>query len=151
MAVTETQQPAEGTSALDAVEAEALGLQVEADASQAKAEESRRKAETENASADLLQWLRLGRMTAAPAFPWWPEFGQVWNDKQLQAIAEAGAAVMQRHGMTLGAVMERWGPYVALVAATAGPSLATYTAIKAHRAQQAGRPADEAGAGQVDQ
>jgi len=97
-------------------------------------------ASVKQTASEVLQALKLGRMMVAPMFRWWRDFGQVWGDDTLQGIATGGAAVMQRHGWTLGDLFEKWGPYIALATATVPPSIVTYQAVKAytkHLEQQA--------------
>ncbi len=84
--------------------------------------------------------LGMARMIAAPAMAWWPDFGSCWSDRQLDAISDAGAAVMARHDLTFGELAAQYGPYIALAGATLPPGLATYAAIKARRAEVS-RPA----------
>ncbi|MDN3923339.1 hypothetical protein, partial [Roseateles violae] len=48
----------------------------------------------------------------------------------------AGAAVMHKHGWTMGELMSSWGPYIALVGAVVPPSLVTYQAIKQRQADE---------------
>lgn len=86
-------------------------------------------------AAELLQALVMARMLCGPMFAWWPDFGRVWSEQTLQGIANGGAAVMLRHGWTMGEFFEKWGPYIALAMATAPPCAVTYQAIKAHRHQ----------------
>lgn len=86
-----------------------------------------------NNADDLRGALQLARVMLTPAFAWWPQFGEVWNDRTLDGIAAAGGQVMDRHGWTMGEVMTTWGPYVALAVATAPPVLATAQAVKAAR------------------
>jgi hypothetical protein len=93
------------------------------------------QATIENMAGELRQALGMLRLMAAPAFAWWPHFGECWSDRQLDAIAQAGAAVMQRQGLTMGDLFAQWGPYIALVTATAPPAIATYAAIKHRKAQ----------------
>ena len=87
-------------------------------------------------TAELRDALGLARMMVAPMFAWWPDFGTCWSDAQLQTIASSGAAVMQRHGLSMGEVMTKWGPYVALGVATLPPSIATVQAVKARNAAE---------------
>lgn len=84
-------------------------------------------------AGELRQALDLARALAAPSFAWWPDFERVWSDAALDRIAQAGAAVMELHGWTVGDMLGRWGPYLALVGATAPPALATWAAIRAQR------------------
>lgn len=89
-------------------------------------------------SAELLQALTMARMLVQPMFGWWPDFIRVWGDPTLKGIADGGAAVMQRHGWTMGDLFEKWGPYLALAMATIPPSAVTWQAIKQrqHQLQQ---------------
>lgn len=96
-----------------------------------------------NTAAELEGVLQMVRMLAAPACAWWPEFGQVWNDGQLRAIADAGAQVMDKHGWTVGETMSKWGPYVALIGATLPPAAVTWQAVKLKQARE--RAAAEGG------
>lgn len=95
-------------------------------------------------AAELLQALQMARMLVAPMFRWMPDFPQVWGDSTLQGISQAGAAVMQRHGWTLGEFWEKWGPYVALAMSTAPPCFVTYQAIKTEAARRNAEPAKPA-------
>ena len=89
------------------------------------------------ARVQLRAALTMLKAIAATKFRWWPEFDQCWSDAQLDAIADAGAQVMQLHGLTMGDLMTRWGPYIALAGAVGMPSLATYAAIQERREQLA--------------
>lgn len=111
-------------------------------AQQAQAEQQQQQAQAtiESMATELRQALGMLRMMAAPAFAWWPHFGECWSDRQLDAIAQAGAAVMERHGLTMGDLFAQWGPYIALVTATAPPALATYAAIRQRNANPAPGP-----------
>lgn len=104
-----------------------------------------------NTAAELLGALQLARAMVTPLFTWWPDFGQVWGDGQLQGIADAGGQVMDRHGWTMGGAMSEYGPYIALLGATAGPGLATYQAIKAHREDEARKARESANLGRTEQ
>ncbi|MCV2361649.1 hypothetical protein LNV08_22010 [Paucibacter sp. TC2R-5] len=90
----------------------------------------------ESTAAELQSALELVRMMAAPLMSWWPEFGTVWNDRTLQEISAGGAAVMERHGWTVGDAFSKFGPYIALAGATLPPALVTYQAIKLNSAEQ---------------
>lgn len=99
----------------------------EAEASEAQA--------LQQTAEELRQALEAARMLVSPLFAWWPEFGRVWGDGTLQGIATNGAAVMQRHGLSMGEVWAKWGPYIGLGMATVPPCVVTYAAVK-QRAQQ---------------
>lgn len=87
--------------------------------------------------AELFQALGMARMLVAPMFRWWPSFGDTWGDNTLNGIAAGGAAVMFKHGWTMGDLFAEWGPYLALAGATIPPSLVTYAAIKQQKAAHA--------------
>lgn len=89
-------------------------------------------------STELMQALTMARMLVSPMFGWWQDFPRVWSDQTLQGIASGGAAVMLRHGWTMGDLFEKWGPYLALAMATIPPSAVTWQAIKQrqHQLQQ---------------
>lgn len=88
-------------------------------------------------AAELVEALKLVRAMGAAPMAWWDQFYVVWSDRALDGIAQAAAAVMQRHGWTMSDAWAKLGPYIALIAATAPPSLVTWQAIKQHQAQQA--------------
>ncbi len=132
--VTKDTDPAEPAAPanpeLDAIEREAAALE----SGQAAAAAPPQIAT--NTAAELREALGLVRVMATPVFSDWPAYGQeVWSDGQLRAIADAGGAIMDRHGLTMGEFWESWGPYIALIGATAGPSLATWQHLKIRKAQ----------------
>lgn len=70
--------------------------------------------------------------------------GQVWNDDVLAQSAAAGAAVMEKHGWTMGSVMGQYGCYVMLVAALAPPIVMTKKILEVPKAKPAAPPAPAA-------
>jgi len=82
---------------------------------------------------DLRGALEMVRLMAAPMFADWPDFGRVWSDQVLQATADSGGAIMDRHGWSVGELLGQWGPYIGLIAAVAPPGLATYQHLKLKR------------------
>lgn len=93
-----------------------------------------------SAADELYSSLAMARAMVAPMMAWWPDFGQVWGDGTLRGIAQAGADVMARHGLTVGQLMGQWGPYLMLVMAAAPPSFVTYQAIQQRKREEAQRP-----------
>jgi hypothetical protein len=91
---------------------------------------------------ELLQALQMARLLVQGMFTWWPDFAAVWGDSTLKGISGGGAAVMQRHGWTMGDLFSKWGPYIALAGATAPPCIATYQAIQ-HQKERAAAAAKE--------
>lgn len=131
--VTRTEEGATGvpeTDSLDALVGEATMLDnTPDDGAQAvqQAAEQQAAAFVASAAAELCGALQMARGMLLPLLP--DHKGQrlavVWNDQVLQQSAQAGAAIMQMHGWTLGGVMGKYGPYVMLVAVLAGPVIET--------------------------
>lgn len=88
-------------------------------------------------TAEFFSLLKLPRSLAAPRFTWWPEFGNVWSDDQLQQIAGALAAVCIDQGWSLEDLMGKYGPWIALALAAGMPSFVTWSAIQDKRAELA--------------
>ena len=87
-------------------------------------------------AAELQGALTMAKLMVKPLFSWWPDFERVWSDDQISQISEHGGVIFERHGWSVGGVLSEWGPYIGLIAATAPPAVATYGAIKAHKAKQ---------------
>lgn len=129
-------KPAEqaGPSGFDVLAAQATELETSAlPAAQRPAAEPTPQQQAEDTAAELRGALEMARLMVAPMFGWWSEFGHVWSDATLQGIATGGAAVMQRHGWTMGEAFSQFGPYIALGGALLPPCIATHQAIKARR------------------
>ena len=123
------QTPAPANPELDAIGREAAALEGAADAAGAPA------ASATNTAGELREALGLVRTIAAPGFSDWPAFGrEVWTDVHLSAIADNGAAIMDRHGWTMGDMWSTWGPYIGLAGALARPGLATFAHLKQRKA-----------------
>lgn len=95
-------------------------------------------------AGELRALLGLGVMMAAPALPFIP---QCYTPQVLDNIAQAGAAVMVKHGWTLGDVMT---PEVTLAAVTLPPTIQAYVMWRQWQADKAQAPAAH-GAQQVAQ
>ena len=85
------------------------------------------------AANDLEQALKMAKLIVKPMFAWWTDFESVWSDSQVRAVADAGAAVMSKHGWTTGDVFAQFGPYIALGIALIPPAIATKSAVTQHR------------------
>lgn len=75
----------------------------------------------------------------AEAGMWWlkPEqFKALWGKETRKKIAAAAAAVMLKHGWSLGAVLEKYAPYIALGMAIAPSTVATVQLYKQAKAEQ---------------
>ena len=142
---TETTQPpaeepegvASGAPDLSHLLAEVDQHQAEGDQARAQAEQQIAANEIGEARVQLRAALAMAKMAAKPKFRWWADFEDCWSDEQLDAIADAGAQIMHMHGLSMGELMSRWGPYFALIVAVGGPGLATYAAIQERREQLA--------------
>ena len=72
---------------------------------------------------------------AAKRFAWWPEFGVVWSDDQLRAIAQAFADLCVHMGWDIDEAMGRFGPWLAIVVTVGVPSFVTWDAVQDRRAE----------------
>ena len=122
--------PVDGADDFAGLEREAAALEGAIQA----ANEPPPPAPTNNAQ-ELRGALLMARMMVAPMFKWWPEFADTWSDQTIEGIAQGGGAVMDKHGWTFGGLMEEFGPYIALGVAVVPPSMVTWQAIKAQKAQ----------------
>lgn len=129
--------PAEPSAGLDHIIAQAEALEVGQETAAAQAEDKAAELAIVSAEAELLEVLKSARDMGAAVLDWWPQYQATWSDQKLAAIAQAGAQIMARHGLTLGELFTAWGPYLALAVATIPPSLVTYAAIRQHNAEQA--------------
>ena len=141
MKTTPDTTPPEPADPLAALEAKAAAL--EQDQAHQDAQPSPQEVHAaKTAKADLLDTLKMLRGVAGPACHWMTEdrFAKTWNDARLGDIAEAGAAIMERHGWTIGALFGTYGPYIALIAAMGAPTLETIRAYKEATSVQAVQP-----------
>lgn len=101
---------------------------------------------------DLFDVLKMAQAMVQPGVYWLtPErFAQLWGDHTLRGIAAPGAEIMRRQGWTVAGLMGKWGPYLALAAAVAPPTLATVQAYKLHQAQGGLPPAADPAEGARD-
>lgn len=136
-----TKTPDQQPSELDALEAQAQAMEQDA----ARAAEQPTPQEVEqaaNARDDLLDTLKILRSMGGPLCHWMTaeKFAATWNDQRLKDIAEAGAAIMERHGWTVSALMGTYAPYIALIAAMGAPTLETVRAYKEAKYVQKAQP-----------
>jgi len=85
--------------------------------------------------ADLLAALRMAQAVARGGC-WWldeKQFDALWGEATLRSIAGPGAEIMRRHGWTMGDMLSKYGPYLALGGAIVPPALATIAAYKQAR------------------
>jgi hypothetical protein len=53
-----------------------------------------------------------------------------WDDKRCALVAQAAAPVMELHGVTMGGLMGKYGPYIALAASVAPAALETVRIVR---------------------
>ena len=125
---------------LEALQREALGAEQQGDAENAQKAEKSEKQEIDTIAADLADTLAMMATVAGPGM-WWltPEqFDKLWGKSVQKAIAESGAEIMRRHGLSMGGLMSQYGPYIALAGALGPSALATVSAYKQAKAKQLG-------------
>ena len=117
---------------LDALAAEAAGVENQGVREAEKQAQKQEKQEVDTLADDLAGALNMAAMMAQPAI-WWlsrEQFDGLWGKSVQRAIAESGAEIMRRHGLTMGDMMSKYGPYVALAGALGPSALATVAAFK---------------------
>jgi hypothetical protein len=147
MTDTHTDVPGDGADPFAGLESQATALEGAAEADRSEREQSQAAETIASTAGELAEALKLVRSLGAPMMAWWEKYEATWSDAAIDAIAQAGAAVMQKHGWTMGQAWAHLGPYIALLAATAPPALVTWQAVKQRQAQlayearqQQGRP-----------
>ncbi len=110
------------------------------DTSPTKAEEAQAQRQEQEAGqavdSNAGQLLAAATMIRAMWLPLLPKskgeaLAYVWRDEVLAGAAQAGAQVLVLHGIDMGEVVGRLGPYVALIAALGPPVLSTVQIMKA--------------------
>jgi hypothetical protein len=125
----------DGVEPLAALAAEAAALEAtptEAAQVAQQQQAQQQQAATANTANELQQTLVMVRAMVLPVLPDHQrgKLADVWSDKVLEQASKAGAEVMTLHGWTLGDVMGKYAPYIALAAALAPPTLATVRIMK---------------------
>jgi methyl coenzyme M reductase beta subunit len=143
---------------LDALAREADMLDASADREAVAGQVAETAQMTASNESELLVTLQAIRAMAFPMLAMVTDeqrmaaLAQVWNDGVLGASAAAGAAVLEKHGLSMGSVMGEYGCYVMLVAALAPPIVMTKKILETpkERAKQPGAvsPTQNAGDGQ---
>lgn len=112
--------------------AEAEGIEQQGVQEAGKAAEKQEKQQVDTLAADLGDALKMAATLAEPAL-WWltPEqFDALWGKSVQKAVAESGAEIMRRHGLSMGDLMSKYGPYIGLAGALGPSTLATVAAFK---------------------
>ena len=121
-------------SMLETLQQEAAQLDAPAEPAPAEVQ-----AKTDSTAQDLFGILQVARAAARPAVYWQDDaqFNALWGDSTMQAIAEPLAEIMARHGLTMGDMVGRYAPYIALAGALAPPAIATIQGYKLAQAKPA--------------
>ena len=130
---------ADTMAGLDALAGLAQAHESAGEAENQASQDKQAKKETDTLAADLLDTLGMCAGMAEPAL-WWlspAEFDRLWGAKVQKAVAESGAAIMRRHGLSLGDLMSQYGPYIALAGALGPSTLATVQSFKRAKLQLA--------------
>ncbi len=109
------------------IEAQAQAAQVAQQAAQVAQQQA-----IKNNAAELEQAAMIVRAMALPLLPEEKaeKLARVWTDAVIKQASAAGAAVMDLHGLSMGDVMGKYAPYIALAASLAPPVLATVRIMK---------------------
>jgi hypothetical protein len=115
--------------------------------------ERQQQVEQQAAANEIAALLGLVRDMAAPLVEdaGYLKAGQtkaIWTDVHLQRTSVPLIVVMERHGMELGDLMEKAGPYVMLVAGLALPGVATIKAVRENKAARQAEKTEPAPDGQ---
>lgn len=135
-----TAKPAknQGTAAaLDALHGEAIKGEQAGQQEQQQQADKQEKQQTDTIEADLQNALAMAAGLAEPAL-WWltpKEFEQQWGKAVQKNIAENGAEIMRRNGVSMGGLMKTYGPYIGLGGALLPSTLATVAAYKREKAK----------------
>lgn len=152
---------AEKTTKPDTAKGPEVGADLDALAQQAAAlegQQQQQKADSAKAgnedkatgiAEDLFQSLVMAREAGGAACTFMTEekFNATWSDARLKNIASAAAAIMVKHGWTMGDVLEKYAPYIALVVALWKPAIETFKALRDARAVEAVQPGAASGSG----
>lgn len=141
--VTDVTEKASGVS-LDDLVKQAEQNESSGQAETAKIEAKNTSQETSSLAGEIEDALDMAA-PFAEAGMWWlkPEqFKTLWGKETRKKIAAAAAVVMLKHGWTLGAVLEKYAPYIALGMAFAPSAVATVQLYKQARATPAKNEGD---------
>lgn len=116
------------TESLDNLAAEAAALDVAADAAAPGAAE---EAPAADVAAEIAALLKTASSMLVPAFP---SLSEIYNDATCRQLGEAAAPVLAKYNISLGGILDRWGPEISLAAVALPVSIATYKGVKADAA-----------------
>lgn len=91
---------------------------------------------------DIVDLLSASREMAAPALEdagvlKADQLRAIWTDDALRRIAKPLLSIMRRHNLNVEGALDKWGPYIMLLAGMVGPGWATFRAVRENMAKQA--------------
>lgn len=128
---------AEALAGLEGLEKQAAGNEQQGQAEAQQQQAKQEKMQTDTIEHDLCNSIGMAAGAIGP-FVWWltPEqFEQLWGDRVQKEVAKHGAEIMRRHGLSMGDVMNKYGPYIALGGTLAPSLMVTVKLLKVKRLQ----------------
>lgn len=124
------------TENLESLAAEAAKLDAAPDAAGPGA-----AAEPEAPAADVpAEVAALLKTTAAMLTPAFPCLAEIYTDATCRQLGEAAAPVMEKYGVSVGGIFDRWGAEITLAATALPVAAATWKGIKADNAARKATP-----------
>lgn len=68
--------------------------------------------------------------TAAMLAPMFPSLAKVYTEETCRSLGVAAAPVMQKYGLTVGGIFDRWGAEITLAATALPVAVATYEGVR---------------------
>lgn len=131
---------------LDRLEAEASNIDAQATAaSEPQPAPQVDVAPPADVAAEVAALLQAVAGMLAPVFP---SLATIYTEPTCRRLGEAAAPVMDKYGVSVGGLFDRWGAEITLAATALPVALASWQGIKADMAAsrvQAAKPANEAG------
>lgn len=81
------------------------------------------------------------KMVAGMLAPAFPSLATIYTDETCRNLGTAAAPVMEKYGVSVGGLFDRWGAEITLAATALPVALATYQGIKGDMAERK-KPAD---------
>lgn len=124
------------TDDLDRLEAEAAAIDAQASAA------TDPEPEIEAAPAvDVAAEVSALLLTVAGLLtPMFPSLGPIYTEATCRRLGEAAAPVMDKYGLSVGGLFERWGAEITLAATALPVALASWQGIKADLAARSAKP-----------
>lgn len=115
------------TADLDALQTEAAAIDASAAANDPAAAPEP-EAVRIDVAAEVAALLKAVAGILAPAFP---SLATIYTDATCKQLGDAAAPVMDKYGLTVGGLFDRWGAEITLAATALPVALATWQGVKA--------------------